>query len=197
VQEVPVVLDALAAYRKNVAAQLALPRQDQPVRHERAVAHPAVRVVVAAELRDVRVVRRDDRPAVVDLRAHDQLRPVEQVAHALGQGDVSSGSLRHQRRQYASVRAISARALLPDPSLSALTPVVRVPQAIQSETTSASPFAGTARLNPTVASTEPWLIALRPSSPSSASRQVPSAPPIALVPDRPVVDAALALVASR
>ena len=74
VQEVSLVLDHAGRESEEPSAEFALAGQDERVRAERAVAGPAVGVMVATELGDVGVVGRDDRAAVVDLGPQDQRR---------------------------------------------------------------------------------------------------------------------------
>ena len=63
----------------------AVPGPHTPLNMSRAIAWPHVRICIARKVCDVRIVCRDDRAAVVDLRAHDQLAGDEQIANRLRQ----------------------------------------------------------------------------------------------------------------
>ena len=85
VQEVSVGVAHALAEGEEVAAEFALTRKRERMRHQRAVARPHVRVGVAGEVRDVVVVGGDDGAAVVDLRAHDQRTAAMQLRQMVGQ----------------------------------------------------------------------------------------------------------------
>ena len=67
------------------ARQLGLPRQRQPVRHQGTVPRPHVRVRVAGERLNVRIVGGQNGPPVVDLGAQHQLRTHIHVSNGLRQ----------------------------------------------------------------------------------------------------------------
>ncbi len=77
--------EELAAEPEELAGELRIARHVQRVSHQRAVPRPQVRIGVSRLGRDVRVVRRNDRAAVVHLGPDHQQAPVIEVRDLLGQ----------------------------------------------------------------------------------------------------------------
>ena len=95
VEEITLARDELAAQEEEATRHLSISGQVQGIRHEGAVARPEIGVRVPVEAEHVRVVRRDDRAAVVDLRPDHEGRAlveaVDLVREMLGDGFVLVG----------------------------------------------------------------------------------------------------------
>lgn len=80
-------------------ADLRVPGSGHRRRHEAAVPAPHVGIGVPAEMDDIRIVGRDDRPAGVDLRAQDEEARLKMSATASGRSAKSRGSFLAQASQ--------------------------------------------------------------------------------------------------
>ena len=167
---------------KNLSDVSRIARHVERVRHQRAVARPHVRVGVAREVHDVRVVGRDDAAALVDLRAHDEQRALVQIDDRRRQPEELGRLLAHPQLPVGA-RALDER-LGPARDDLGVELLGAVPRAFP-HLGRAQPVVhgarrrppGTTRARRDHVSTAPCAIGFMPRLPSSsASRQVPSRP---------------------
>ena len=83
VKEVAVFRDRFLAEAEEVTTEFTVASKVERVCDECAIARPVVGVRVACEVRDVVIVRSNDRAAVVDLRAKNDFASHEEIAESL------------------------------------------------------------------------------------------------------------------
>ena len=155
----------------------------QRVGDQGAVPRPHIGIRVAGELHDVRVIGGDDRAAVVDLRAKDQQRSLEQLDDFGGQvAEIDVGPADPQPPVAAGAVDYALRAHFHQPLVQLEQFIARLARRSSPCKPSSRPRRSRWTCRETVESTEPCAIGLPCRCPSSASRQVPSAPWKPLVP---------------